>query len=75
MTIGENIKRLRLKAGLTQQELADKLGVSNVNISLIESDQRGLSVKKADLLASILGVTINDLVANNISIQEELDRR
>ena len=33
LTIGENIRRLRKEAGLTQEQLADKLGVSYQSVS------------------------------------------
>ena len=35
--LGERVKELRLKQGLTQQELADMLSTSNMNIANIES--------------------------------------
>ena len=62
MTVGENIKRLREKAGMTQEDLAKVLGVTHSAISLIESDKRGINVKKADKIAAALGVTLNDLI-------------
>lgn len=40
MTFGELIKMLRTERGLSQRELADKSGVSNAEISRMESGER-----------------------------------
>ena len=62
MTIGENIKRIRTDAGLTQTEVAERAGISQAYLSQIESDLRSMDVKAADKLAHALGVTLNDLM-------------
>lgn len=49
-TIGENIRRKREERGLTQKELADKVGVTFGAISQIESGATG---KKFDTLRKI----------------------
>lgn len=36
--IGENLKSLRKSLGLTQQQLADKLGISRVNYTRYETN-------------------------------------
>ncbi|QEN05648.1 XRE family transcriptional regulator [Thiospirochaeta perfilievii] len=57
--IGKNIKTLRVDNGLTQQELADKSGISRVTLGRLE---RGLvvsiSVKTLDLILDNLGLEI-----------------
>jgi transcriptional regulator with XRE-family HTH domain len=62
MTVGENIKRLRETKNMTQESLAQKLGVTSSNISQIESGERGLSIDKAVLIADALGVSLMDLL-------------
>jgi transcriptional regulator with XRE-family HTH domain len=62
VTTGENIKRLREAKNMTQEELAQILGVTSSNISQIESGDRGLNIAKARKLAQALGVTIDELV-------------
>jgi transcriptional regulator with XRE-family HTH domain len=47
---------------MTQEELAQILGVTSSNISQIESGDRGLNIAKARKLAQALGVTIDELV-------------
>ena len=39
-TFGQKIKRLRVKAGLTQTQLANELGISTSAISMYEQDNR-----------------------------------
>jgi transcriptional regulator with XRE-family HTH domain len=60
--IGVRVTRWRDLAGLTQQQLADKVGVSREYISMIENGKR--AVTKRDLLlklARALRVDVNDL--------------
>lgn len=50
MTLGENIKRLRQKAGLTQQQLASKLFISRQTISKWET---GLAFPQVTILKEL----------------------
>lgn len=60
--MGERIKELRKKAGLTQQELAEKLGyVSKVSINQIETGQRPLPAGKVIDTAKALNTSVNYL--------------
>src|SRR5437016_12208068 len=59
-TIGQRLKRLRLKRGLSQRELAAP-GVSYAYISRIEAGTRQPSVKALRKLAAKLGVTADYL--------------
>ena len=63
MTVGERIKAARKKAGMTQKELADKLGIPYQGISQYE---RGIRKPKIDTLVKIadsLGVTLEELLS------------
>ena len=62
MTIGDNIKRLREAAGMTQEQIAEIMNVTHGAVSLWESGKRSMNVKQADKLAQALGVTLNDLM-------------
>lgn len=55
------IKELRTEAGLTQQELADRLGISKQAISAYETGIRRPSFDIADALADFFGVSIGYL--------------
>ena len=50
-----NLKKLRLNNGLSQKELADKLGISQNHYSNIETGMRCPSVKLAKKIAIELG--------------------
>lgn len=53
--MGERIKLLRNKLGLTQQDLADKIGYSDkASIALIENGKRVLPTEKIPLTAKAL---------------------
>ncbi len=70
MTTGERIKAARKKAGMTQATLAEKLGISYVNISQLENDRRSPEYKTLQRIANALNIHIFDL----IGIEKELDK-
>lgn len=64
--IGERIKELRIRAGLSQQQLSGRLEVNAVyicrgSISRIESGERTVSDIEIIGLAKVLGVPIQSL--------------
>jgi len=61
-TFGERLKQYRQEKRLTQQDLADHLGVSNKTISRWESDGGSPDVSVLVPLARVLGVTVDDLL-------------
>ena len=70
MTMGEKIKDRRKALGMTQQELAEKMGFKTRSyISLIEQGERNIPVNKIKKLAKILDISPEYLVgwANDIS--------
>ena len=64
--MGKNfaMKDARAKAGLSQQELADKLGVSRQTINAIEKGDYNPTIKLCVGICRILGLTLNDLFWN-----------
>lgn len=75
MTIGENIKRIRIQRGLTQKELGFLVGISE---SAIRGYELGIRVPKLNRLEKIafsLGVNVEALKSadlNNISAMQHL---
>ncbi|MBP9748533.1 MAG: helix-turn-helix transcriptional regulator [Candidatus Pacebacteria bacterium] len=62
-TIGKNIKRVRNKLGLTQDDLVRKSGVKHATLTKIESNVVFKpSVQTVAKLAKALGVPMEDLV-------------
>ena len=60
-TIGQNIKFYREKAHLTQQELADLVGVSRQTIMQLERNRYNPSMLLAYSIAKVFNVSIEDL--------------
>ena len=56
------IKKFRIAAGLTQTELANKIGTQQFRISLWESGKVKPSINMLIKLSVALGVTVNDLI-------------
>ena len=59
--LGENIKDIRMEKGLTQKELADKVGISGAFMSLIEKGANNPSDENLIKIASVLNVSVDDL--------------
>ena len=64
------IRQMRKAAGVTQEQLANKLGVNRATISKYESGQIEPTISMLETIASVLGVHIFDLVGSG----DELDR-
>ena len=64
MTIGENIKNYRNKAGLTQRELGEKCGCATGTIQQYELGKRQPRIEQLRKIATALGVNISNLVVD-----------
>ncbi|MGN0652338.1 MAG: helix-turn-helix domain-containing protein [Gemmiger sp.] len=65
MTIGENIRQARKKAGLTQRQLAEKSGVATITLQQYE---RGVREPKLDTIAKIaraMNLFASDLISDD----------
>src|SRR5688572_27822521 len=60
--IGRRIQRLRVERGLTQQELAEAIGVQPETISRAETGASAMSVERLDHVARALRVSLAQLV-------------
>ena len=71
--MGYNIKVIREKAGLTQEQLAKKSGVSRVTIAMLETkDDFNTTTKTLLKIANALGTTVDALFfANNVQSTEQ----
>ena len=69
--MGKNLamKDARTKAGLSQQELADKLGVSRQTINAIENGDYNPTIKLCVGICRVLGLTLNDLFWNEETVE------
>ncbi len=60
MEIGKRIRRLRLKAGLTQEELANRADLTKGFISQLENDTTSPSIATLEDILGALGTTLED---------------
>jgi DNA-binding XRE family transcriptional regulator len=58
---GENLRTVRESQGLTQQELADEVGVTQPTVVRWEAGENEPKLSRARVLARVLGWDINDL--------------
>ncbi len=71
MTIGEKIIHLRTLAGLSQEQLAEKLSVSRQSVSKWEVDQSLPQIDKVLQLCELFCVSTDELLRNNVIINYE----
>jgi len=71
-TIGLRIRELRQSRKLTLQELADISGLSASMLSLVERGRASPSIGSLIVVASALGVTMSDLLANGADGEEKI---
>ncbi len=60
--IGENLKKARFRAGMTQAELAEKAGTTQTTVARIERDAVQPEVTTVRRLAAAMDVRIADLL-------------
>ena len=58
MNVGERIKTLREKLGLTQNGLALKAGMSQTHLRRVELGQSGITVEHLEIICDALGITL-----------------
>ena len=72
MELGKKIKQLRFKAGLTQEQLVEKLGIGAQSVSKWENAVAMPDITTLPLLAEIFGVSIDDLF--DLTTEQRLNR-
>ena len=64
--LNNNVKHLRNVNNVSQQSLADKIGVDRSTVSRIENGEIETTVENAIKLANAFNVTLNDLVSKDL---------
>lgn len=72
MSVADNIKRLRTDAGMTQAELADKLGVTRPTITQWETGWSSPRMGSIEKLADIFKVSKSRIVEDTKPVHDEL---
>ena len=60
--IGEKIKELRIKNGISREELAFRIGVSGSYIGMIERAEYDFKISKLINIAKALNIKMKDIV-------------
>lgn len=61
-TIGKKIKKKRTILGLTQEELAEKVGISRAYIGFVEQGRNAPSLETLEKIAKSLKVKLSELL-------------
>lgn len=65
MDFSEQIKHLRESAGMTQEELASKIGVSRPAVGMWERHRSRPRLDKMNQLADLFGIPVSELLDEN----------
>lgn len=70
MNLGKNLFQARKKKGLSQEAVAEKLGVNRQTISKWETDETLPDIRQAKKLAVLYGLTLDELIEFDADVQE-----
>ena len=69
-TMGGRIKEQRMKMGMAQEELAEKMFTTKMTISHYENDQTDIKGSVIVEIAGILGTTAGYLLNNEVAVED-----
>ena len=76
MELGKQIKRYRMEANLSQEELADKVFVSRQTISNWENDKNYPDIKSLVLMSEVFHVSLDHLVKGDLErMKKDIDKQ
>ena len=70
MSLGEKIKELRRKAGMSQEQLAEKLNVSRQAITKWETDKGIPDIANLIAISDEFGLSLDELIKGNVSVKK-----
>lgn len=62
-TLASNLRELRAKQGLSQEQLADSAGLHRTFVGAVERSERNISIDNIEKLAGALGVSASVLLS------------
>lgn len=71
MSIGETIRKIRKEKGMTQKELAKKLGTTPQNIAQYETGKRNAKQETLQKIADALEVDVCELITAGLNIETD----
>lgn len=70
MSFGSSLSRARKKSGLSQEAVAEKLGISRQTLSKWELDETLPDIRQSKKLSVLYRVTLDELVDFDVEVQE-----
>ncbi len=70
MNIGNNLFNARKKCGLSQEEVAEKLGVSRQTISKWETDETLPDIRQAKKMAVLYNLSLDEMIEFDVDVKE-----
>ena len=70
MNLGNHLFQARQKRGLSQEEVAEKLGVSRQTISKWETGETLPDIRQSKRLALLYGVSLDELIDFDLDVRE-----
>lgn len=70
MSLGSSLFQGRKQSGMSQEAVAEKLGVSRQTVSKRETDETLPDIRQAKRLAMLYGLTLDELIDFDLDVQE-----
>ena len=70
MSLGTSLYRARKKSGLSQEGVAEKLGVSRQTISKWETDETLPDIRQSKRMAALYKLSLDELIDFDLEVQE-----
>lgn len=70
MNLGSSLSAARKKSGLSQEAVAEKLGVSRQTVSKWETDESLPDIRQSKRLAVLYKLTLDELIDFDLDVQE-----
>ena len=72
-TVGERLKEIRTAKGISQYKLSKMSGISQSAISTLESSTKSPTTDTVERLASVLGITVAELMGETVETRKPTD--
>lgn len=73
MQLGESLFQARRRRGLSQEAVAEQLGVSRQTISKWETDETLPDIRQSKRLAVLYGLSLDELISFDVDVREIQD--
>ncbi len=73
MNLGNNLFGARKRCGLSQEVVAEKLGVSRQTVSKWETDETVPDIRQSKRMAVLYGMTLDELIDFDVDVKEIQD--